>query len=107
MLDIKELFEAMEAMEFNMESDCENMEQFKEMSKINPTSLLQFRAIKIVYQCSSQCETIKGIFLYAGKLPRGSKEVLVFIAPYLKCCKIICSLCVIDLDKVVSVCTIP
>lgn len=115
MLDTKELFEAIETVELNgknlgsfeeMDLNPENLEQFIGMSKAGSTSLLRFRAIEIVYICSSECETIKGIFLYAGKVPKVSKEVLVFIAPYLRCCKIICKLCIIDLDKVVRICKI-
>lgn len=99
MLDNKEMFEAMETMGLN----AGNMEQFKQMLNINPTSLCKLPKIKVVVECGSRCEAVYGIFLYAGPLPCVSKEVVVLAIPYWKCCKMHLKLCIINLDKVVCV----
>ena len=99
MLNNKEMFESMKSMGLNVE----NMEQFKGMLNNNETSLCKFKKIKVVFECGSVCDAVEGILVYVGQLKGESKEVLVLAIPFCKCCKICYKICIINLDKVVSV----
>lgn len=101
MLDNKEIFEAIKSMNLN----DENMGQFQDMLSLDPRNLCRLPKVRVVVECGCECEVVCGILLYSGELQSMSREVLVLAIPYCKCCTVCYKICIISLDKVVSVCS--